>query len=108
MNTTDFTTLFKSLRNNSNLSLREFGRMLGLSAVYLCDLENGNRPPNEMIATKLIDTFRMTEEQQRVLFDSIASSTGDIPYDVSSFLKNNPDELKKVIEIMHVNMAKKK
>ena len=33
----------KQFRAEQGLGLREFGRRLGLSASYICDVENGNR-----------------------------------------------------------------
>lgn len=100
MKDTDFTILFKVLREKHGLSLRNLSREIGLSAPYLCDLENGNRNPNERIVNMLISFYNLNEEEQRILYDAVGKSTDNLPYDVIDYLKNNPDELALIIDKM--------
>lgn len=107
MKNTDFTFLLKTLRANAGLTLRALGEKTGFSATYLKDLELGNREPTEKIAYALISGFNLDEKNKRILFDSIANSTNNLPYDVINFLKENPEELAKIISIMEQNTLKR-
>lgn len=107
MKNTEFTFLLKSLRANAGLTLRALGEKIGYSASYLIDLEQGNREPNEKLANALIDVYNLDDKQKRILFDAIANSTNNLPYDVVNFLKENPEELAKVISIMEQDNPKR-
>mgnify|MGYP003290978486 CR=1 FL=1 len=107
MKTTNFTILLKTLRANAQLSLRTLGELTGFSATYLKDLEQGNREPSEKVAYALVDAFNLDKNNKRLLFDSIATSTNNLPYDVINFLKDNPEEIAKIISIMEQNTLKR-
>lgn len=100
MKQTNFTKILKDLRTNSNLTYRDLANKMGISASYLYDLENGNREPNEKIINDIIRVFKLGEEKKRELYDRVAESTNNLPFDVIRFLKENEDELAKIIETM--------
>ena len=97
MKQTEFTTLLYSLKEDYNLTFKELANLLGFSSTYIFDLMQGNREPSKKIALSIIGTFNLNFDQQRVLYDSIAASTGDLPYDVVNFLQNNQKILQKII-----------
>ena len=107
MKETEFTILFKIMRANSNLTLRALGEDLGLSASYLNDLEKGNRKPNERVVEALVTFYNLNLNQQRILYDSVANSTDSLSFDVIRFLKENPEELLKIINTMQQNGLKR-
>lgn len=107
MKNTEFTFLLKTLRANAELTLRALGEKIDYSPSYLVDLEQGNREPNEKIANALINVYNLDDKQKRILFDAIARSTNSLPYDVINFLRENPNELAKVISTMEQNSPKR-
>ena len=107
MKNTEFTILFKTLRANNNVTLRALGDAIGLSSPYLHDLENGNRTPNEKLVESLITFYNLDENGKRMMYDAVAKSTNSLPFDVVRFLKNNPEGLSQVIEIMNQSNFRK-
>ena len=107
MKNNEFTEMFKYLRENAGLSFRTLATNLGLSSTYIFDIENGNREPNEKLIELLISYYKLNSEQQRILYDAVANSTGNLPFDVIKYLKENPDEIDKVIQNMQENNFKK-
>ena len=100
MKITEFTKAFKYLRAKYNLTKASLAKGLGVSPTYIMDLENGNRRPNEKVVNALIEFYNLSSEDKRLLYDATASALNDLPFDVITFLKSNPDELNKVIQSM--------
>jgi len=73
------------------LTLRELGKIAGVSPVYLIDIEKGRRPaPSKEIMKKLIRAFEITDQGEIDRFYDIAARTrtGDwVPEDVRDVLK---------------------
>lgn len=107
MKETEFTILFKSIREAADVSLRVLSEGTNLSAPFLHDLEKGNRNPTERVADALVEFYSLDATQQRELYDSIAHSTDNLPFDVIRFLKSNPDELDRVINNMNAKNSEK-
>jgi Predicted transcriptional regulator with C-terminal CBS domains len=98
MKKTEFTISLRVLRKDSGLSLSSLAKKLEISAVYLSDLEKGNRNPSDRIVESLISYFKLNEEQKIVLYDAVIKSTNKLPKDVVEFLRNNPEELQIIKE----------
>lgn len=96
----DFTLLIKMIRAQAGISMRELSSGIGLSVGYLCDIENGNRPPIKSVVNRLIQFYNLDEDDKRKLYDAAASVTGTLPYDVEDYLLSHPDELRGLIEKM--------
>jgi len=56
-------TKFKALRKEQNLSLEEVARRVGISKVYLWQIENDKRRLNYSLAIKLAEVFSMKPDQ---------------------------------------------
>ena len=48
---------FRRQRENCQLSLRDLGSQLNLSAAYICDLENGKRQWNEKLFARFVSAL---------------------------------------------------
>lgn len=108
MKQAEFTIIAKKLRTNANLSLRQLAESIGVSTTYIHDLEKGNREPTETIINSFISFYQLDYDQQRLLYDSVANSSDSLPLDVTKFLKDNPDELMQVINIMNQKVKRYK
>jgi transcriptional regulator with XRE-family HTH domain len=66
--TKTFGQRIRELRQEKDLSLREFAQRLGgITAPYLSDIELGRRYPSEAIMEKMADVLDVTVEELRVL-----------------------------------------
>lgn len=54
---------FKALRKEQNLSLEEIAKRVGISKVYLWQIENDKRRLNYSLAIKLAAVFKMKPDQ---------------------------------------------
>ncbi len=100
MTNNKWTTYIKNLRINSRYSLREAARLLDVSAPYLYDVENGNRVPTEKLVYAIIYLYNLDDDNKKVILDSAAEAIDSIPYDVIEFLKNNPEAIQEVRDMM--------
>lgn len=96
-----FIILLKYLRKRSKLTIRELAKGLKVSESYLKELENGTMNPDELIIKSLITFYKLKPNEQRAIYDAAGKLSNSIPYDVIDFLRNNPNELAKVINNMH-------
>ena len=84
-----FGTFIREKREQTGLSVRALALQLDISAVYLSDIENFNRPAPRKIEVfdKLATALHLTEDEQVYLKETaIASRTEDI----ERYLKDNP------------------
>lgn len=75
----------KSLRKQSNMSLRELAQNTGLSKTTLSDLENGTKNPSLDTVEKIATAFGLTS--------SDLLQKADNPEDLVSSAKNSSSEL---------------
>jgi transcriptional regulator with XRE-family HTH domain len=75
----------KSLRKQSNMSLRELAQITGLSKTTLSDLENGTKNPSLDTVEKIATAFGLTSSD---LLQKV-----DNPEDLVSSAKNSSSEL---------------
>lgn len=101
MKKTEFTIILEELRKMHGISYKHLAEQLGYSSTYVFDIANGNRVPTKDIAEKIVLIFNLPADGKRALYDAIARSTDNLPYDVIDFLKNNPEELNGIIELMN-------
>ena len=103
MNDNKWTIYIKSIRLASRYSLRAAAKQLNVSAPYLHDVETGNRAPTKKLVNSIINLYNLDNEEKRIIFDAAAEATDSIPYDVEDFLKENPDAIQTVINMMNEN-----
>jgi len=53
----EFGDKVRKIRKSKNMSLRELGRQVGVSAMFLSDLEHGNRWPSNGVLKKINKIF---------------------------------------------------
>ena len=87
----DFGKKIRALRQQKNLGLREFARLVKLSPSYLSELENGKTvPPGESKIVVIADAF---DEDS----DFLLSLAGRIASDVQLIVRKHPAEFAKMI-----------
>ena len=71
-NSLQFPAFLKKIRNERNLTYRETANLWGISYGYVCELENGNKRINMVIAGELIEKFGLNHEQMDELYQICA------------------------------------
>ena len=91
------------LRNKKmkDMSSRQVAKLLEITPQYMCDIENGSRIPSAQILNKIVDIFKLEEDEKNKLYDYAATSykNNKVPADIADFIINN-DEAKNVIRQM--------
>lgn len=91
------------LRNKkmNNSSSRQIAKLLDITPQYMCDIENGSRVPSAQLLNKIVEVFKLENEEKDKLYDYAATSykNNKVPADIADFIINN-DEAKNVIRQM--------
>ena len=84
-----FGEFVRGKRKQMGLSVRALAQKLDISAVYLSDIENINRPAprKEEVLVKLAGVFCLSDEEQHFLYKAALASRTE---DIDSYLKDNP------------------
>ena len=62
-----FGNSLRTIRTNRELSVRGFAKVVGYSAVYISDLENGNRKPTLEMINIFNEKLLLSEEEFKSL-----------------------------------------
>lgn len=76
-------------RKNSEeyLSARELANKLGVSAVYICDMEKGRKPaPSGEVLEKMCDILCRTKEERDTFYDLAGRSKHTVSYDLPEYI----------------------
>jgi len=80
-------------------SATNFSKSIGISIVYLRDIERGRRPaPKNQVIIKIADALEMSIKERQHFFDLAAEEKEDIPADIWNYLYKNKDAIKCVRE----------
>ncbi len=84
-----FGMFVRSKREQMGLSVRALAQKLEISAVYLSDIENFNRPAprKEEVLIKLAEALCLSGEEQHFLNRAALASRAE---DIENYLKDNP------------------
>lgn len=97
MDNNAFGVFLKEKRQQNGLSLRALGKQVGLSHVYLYNIESGKKaPPNDAVIKQLANALKLDEKSRLLFFDIAAKCKSDadgsnyyIPVDISQYLNKN-------------------
>lgn len=96
-----FGKALRKIRSDRNLTVRGFAKVVGFSAVYISDLENGNRKPTLEMINIFKNKLFLTEEEFKSLQKGylFAHPENVIPIDVMYYiLENNLIDALKTLE----------
>ncbi|AWM78882.1 XRE family transcriptional regulator [Gammaproteobacteria bacterium ESL0073] len=72
---TPFANYLEKLRRVRNLQQKQVADALGITACYVSAMEKGKKgPPTDKVIKKIIDAFRLNEEQQTELWLAVEQS----------------------------------
>ena len=97
-----FGSVVNLCRVDENLSLRQAAKKLGISATYLCLLENGEIKPSLKIINMVCNSYNIPDE-----FDSFCALARILPPDVEKIIFNQPHKYFKKIRQLAEPICKK-
>lgn len=82
----------------------KLARAVGISYVYLLDLEKGARPvPSHSVLVSLANNLPLTPEERERFFDVAAKEKDGIPADIISFMRGNIEFINFVRKAVKLN-----
>ena len=99
MDNNAFGVFLKEKRQQNGLSLRVLGKQVGLSHIYIYNIESGKKaPPNDDMIKRLANALKLDEKSRLLFFDIAAKCKSDadgsnyyIPVDISRYINENED-----------------
>ena len=86
-----FGTLLRQLREEKSLRQVDVANAIGVSTVYICDIEKDRRnPPGYKKLQLIAGKLELTEEKTAELFDLAGRARGEVAPDVIAYLVANP------------------
>lgn len=110
MDNNAFGIFLKEKRQQNGLSLRVFGNKVGLSHIYIYNIESGKKaPPSDDVIKRLANVLKLDKKSRLLFFDIAAKCKSDadgsnyyIPVDISQYINEN-ENAKKVIREANQN-----
>ena len=93
-----FGNFIKLKREEMGFSCRGFAIELGISAVYLSDIENNHRPAPKKLMKKLMEKLGVREDEKEAFYDLANLTRETVEPEIIQFLIANP-EARKLIRV---------
>lgn len=84
-----FGSVLNYIRTSRELSMRQLAIICGLSAMYISDLENGNRKPTLRVIECISKKLLLTDEEYSMMMDAFAHDRLQVPVDILYYLIDN-------------------
>lgn len=86
-----FGSLLRGLREEKRLRQADIANAIGVSTVYICDIEKDRRnPPGYKKLQLIAGKLELTEEKTAELFDLAGRARGEVAPDIIAYLVANP------------------
>lgn len=92
-----FGCCIRTQREECGISVRNCAKILGMSPVYLSDIERGNRNAPYDYIEKIIDILDIPDNQRKAVYKMAKASYGYKAY--RNYLENNQTEITKFLRI---------
>lgn len=87
----NFGIYLRQLREEKGLRQADLAETLGVTPVYICDIEKGKRnPPDFPKLRLLVGRLGLHPEQTAYLYDLAGTARGEIAPDIFEYLNTNP------------------
>lgn len=84
-----FGFVLKKIRNNREISIRRLASILGISAVYLSDLENNARKVTLNVIEKIKSNLILTEDEEKLMMNAFTHDRLNVPVEILYYLIDN-------------------
>lgn len=99
---TDFGNFLVQKRLQRDIFAKWLAEALGISQVYICDIEKGRRRISESLLPRLADILLLSEEDRCMIYDLAAKSKNTISSDLLEYIMQN-DVVRKVLRAAQRN-----
>lgn len=101
-----FGSLLRQLREEKKLRQVDIANVIGVTTVYICDIEKDRRnPPDYKKLQQIAVKLDLSDEKTAELFDLAGQARGEIAPDILEYLVANPTLQ---VAIRHSMMSRKK
>lgn len=96
-----FGEYLRQLRECRSLRQVDIAKSLGVSSVYVCDIEKGRRnPPSADKLDVLVKTLALSDEESALLLDLAGSARGIVAPDIIEYLSSNPNAISAIRRVI--------
>ena len=83
----------ETVRKNKRITIRKLAEKMGKSAAYICDIEKGNRKPNDSnFFAEMADALEIEGEERAQFFDLVADpEKSEAPKDIADYVNEVPE-----------------
>lgn len=97
----NFGSYLNMLRKSKGLRQEDLASMIGVSAVYVCDIEKGRRNPPDIGKLRVwSQKMELTQCEAAYLYDLAGEVRGSIAPDILEYLNANPDAKRAIRRII--------
>lgn len=96
-----FGAYLRSLRESRSLRQADLADAVGVSAVYVCDIEKGHRyPPDIQKLRAWASQMSLSPDESAKLYDLVGEARNSAPPDILEYLNQNPAAKKAIRRII--------
>lgn len=98
----DFGDFLVQKRLQSDIPAKWLAEALGISQVYMCDIEKGRRRISEALLPRLAELLLLSEEDRYEMYDLAAKAKNTVSADLSDYIMKN-DIVRKLLRTAQKN-----
>lgn len=98
----DFGEFLVQKRLQSDIPAKWLAEALGISQVYMCDIEKGRRRISEALLPRLAELLLLSEEERYEMYDLAAKAKNTVSADLSDYIMKN-DIVRKLLRTAQKN-----
>ncbi len=98
----DFGDFLVQKRLQSDIPAKWLAEALGISQVYMCDIEKGRRRISEALLPRLAELLLLSEEERYEMYDLAAKAKNTVSADLSDYIMKN-DIVRKLLRTAQKN-----
>lgn len=83
-------------RLQSDIPAKWLAEALGISQVYMCDIEKGRRRISEALLPRLAELLQLSEEESYEMYDLAAQAKNTVSADIAEYIMQN-DVIRRLI-----------
>ncbi len=76
-------------RLQSDIPAKWLAEALGISQVYMCDIEKGRRRISEALLPRLAELLQLSEEESYEMYDLAAQAKNTVSADITEYIMQN-------------------
>lgn len=97
----NFGLYLRKLREDRNLRQADLAEKIGVSPVYISDIERGRRNPPDSEKLRIwVDQLSLSQDEASIFYDLVGNARGNAPPDIMEYLNSNQAAISAIRRIM--------